>query len=118
MPPADVLQIEARLGAALPDDYRAFLIDYPADAPDDLRRYGLFEGSAAIVDETLVFRRYLTDDATRERYVVIGDIGCGDRVCLDQSTNAVLLWSHVEEDFAPLANCVADYYRLAITEAT
>lgn len=116
--PADVLQIEARLGVALPGDYRGFLIDYPIDAPDNLRRYDLFEDPATIVDETLAFRRYLTDDAERERYIVIGDLGCGDRVCLDQNSNAVLLWSHVDEEFAPLATCVADYYHLAVTEPT
>ncbi len=114
---SDVSQIEVRLGNSLPEDYRTFLTAYPADAPEELRRYNLFDDPAVIVEQTLMFRRYLTDETNGDRYIVIGDIGCGDRVCLDRESSAVVFWSHVDEDFLPLAGSVTDYYRLSVSES-
>ena len=117
MIPSDVLQIERCLGKNLPEDYRAFLIAYPTDAPADIRQFGLFDDPAAIVEQNFIFRRYLADDAACDRYIVIGDIGCGDRVCLDRESSTVFVWSHADEDFSPLATSVEDYYRIAVSEA-
>jgi len=108
----DVERIESQL-AALPADYREFLLRYPSDAPDDVRRCDLYDDPAEVVEQTLVFRRYLAEETPRG-LVVIGDGGCGDKVCLDLDSSAVLFWSHVEEDFVPLAESVGEYYAAVV----
>lgn len=110
MNPADLQRIEHRLSTTLPEGYREFLLAYPAAAPEEVRRYDLFDDPATLVEETLIFRRYLGEDAAPERLVVIGDSGCGDRVCLDLATEEVLFWSHAEEEFVPIADSVEEYY--------
>ena len=116
MTPSDVERIEERLATSLPGGYREFLLAYPDDAPEEVRRFDLFDEPGALVEETLVFRRYLGDEASPERLAVIGDSGCGDRVCLDLATAEVLFWSHAEESFVPLAASVEEYYA-AVVEA-
>ena len=110
MTPVDLRHLEEQLGVSLPASYREFLTAYPADASAEVRRYDLFDDPDIVADETLVFRRYLAEHATSERLVVIGDGGCGDKACLDLASGAVLFWSHVEEDFVPLADSTAEYY--------
>ena len=115
MTTADLDRIEARLGLPLPPGYRAFLANYPADAPAEVRRYELFDAPAAVLDETAVFRRYLEAEDD-DRWLVIGDSGCGDRICLDLTTERVAFWSHDAESFEHLAESVEEYYRLAVAE--
>ena len=107
---SDVQRIESQLAAELPASYREFLLAYPEDAPAEVRRYDLFDDATAVMEETLVFRRYLVEEASPERLLVIGDSGCGDKVCLELETGAVLFWSHAEEDFAPIAESISEYY--------
>lgn len=109
MKPVDVQRIESALAAALPSEYRAFVLGYPSDAPDEVRRCDLYDDPAEVIDQTLVFRRYLAEESP-PGLVVIGDGGCGDKVCLDLESSAVLFWSHAEEEFAPVAGSVAEYY--------
>ena len=107
---SDLQRIETQLAVELPAAYREFLLAYPEDAPQEVRRYDLFDDATAVVEETCVFRRYLVEEASPERLAVIGDCGCGDKVCLDLEDGTVLFWSHSEEEFAPLAESIGEYY--------
>lgn len=111
MKPADVERIEAILAAPLPSGYREFVLGYPSDAQADVRRCDLFDDAAEVIGQTLVFRRHLVEDAPRA-LLVIGDGGCGDKVCLDLDSAAVLFWNHIDEDFVPVAGSVAEYYSM------
>lgn len=113
---SEIERLERELGSPLPDGYREFLLAYPVEASTELRRYDLFDNADAVIEQTRLFRRYLTDDADPTQHLVIGDSGCGDRICLDVNSSEILFWSHIDEDFAPLADSIDEYYRIAAVE--
>ena len=113
---ASLTRLEDLLSIALPCRYRDFLCDYPDDTPYEVRTSDLFSDPHAIAEETRAFRESHGDGPDARRWLVIGTLGDGDRICLDLDTDRVVFWSRDEDHFEPIATDIRAYYRIAAAE--
>ena len=101
----DVNTIEGQLGVTMPGEYRAFVRNPPAPF---LKAYGgheLFTDPRYVVNTTRRRRSELIDVRMPYEFVVIGEPGNGDFICLDLSREpaTVVEYDHERGKFRTVA---------------
>jgi hypothetical protein len=109
----DVDTIEGQLGVTMPAEYRAFVRNPPASF---LKAYGgheLFTDARLVVNSTRGRRSELIEVRMPYEFVVIGEPGNGDFICLDlsQEPAPVVEFDHERSAFRTVAYSFESWVR-------
>ena len=101
----DVDTIEKQLGITMPAEYRAFVRNPPAPFLKAFGGHELFMDPRIVVNTTGGRRSELIDVCMPHEYVVIGEPGNGDFICLDlsQEPAPVVEYDHERGEFRTVA---------------
>jgi hypothetical protein len=108
----DLMELETLFGITLPTDYKALLLDYPAELPSVVKGYALVDHPELIKDQNENVRAGpLWGVKWPLNYFVVGDDGSGNLFYLDTTKNPspVFVFDHEDRAFREEAPSIAKW---------